>query len=63
MRPHDWHIAIHLAPGLHGRGGDKLPEHASIGGAWRGSLSKRDLHFFKELHPLLIPWFPWKAGI
>jgi hypothetical protein len=39
--------AIHLAPGLPGRVGDKLQGQASTVGAWRGSPSKRDLHFFK----------------
>jgi hypothetical protein len=46
--------AIRLAPGLPGRAGDTLQDQASGGAAWRGSLSKRDLHFFKELFPLRL---------
>jgi hypothetical protein len=46
--------AIHLAPGLHGRAGDTLPDQASTVGTWRGFPSKRDLHFFKKLFPLRL---------
>ena len=46
--------AIHPAPGLPGRVGDTLQGQASTVGAWRGSLSKRDLHFFKELFALRL---------
>jgi len=44
--------AIHLAPEFHGKAGDKLQDQASSEVALLGSLSKRDLHFFKELLPL-----------
>jgi hypothetical protein len=47
-------IAIDLAPELPDRVGDKLQDQASIEVALHGSLSKRDLDFFKELLPL---WF------
>jgi hypothetical protein len=47
-------IAIRRAPRLHDRAGDKLQDQASTVGAWHGSPSKRDLHFFKELLPLLL---------
>jgi hypothetical protein len=41
-------ISSHLASGLHDRDGGALPDQASTVSAWRGSLSKRDPHFFKE---------------
>ena len=46
--------ASRLSPELPGRVGDKLQDQAASGVAWRGSLSKRDLHFFKELHSLRL---------
>ena len=46
--------AIHLAPGLHCRVGDRLQDLASGVVTWLGSLSKRDLHFFKKLLPLRL---------
>jgi hypothetical protein len=47
-------IAIHLAPELHGRAGDKLQGQVLSGVALLRFLSKRDLHFFKELLPLRL---------
>ena len=47
-------IAIRLAPGPRGRAGDKLQDQAVDVAASRGSLSKRDPHFFKELLPLRL---------
>jgi hypothetical protein len=46
--------ASHLASELPGRAGDKLQDQAASGVALHGSLSKRDLHFFKELLPLRL---------
>jgi len=46
--------ASRLAPELLGRAGDKLQIQASGEAAWRGSQSKRHLHFFKELLPLRL---------
>jgi hypothetical protein len=45
-------IARRLAPELPGKTGDTLQGQASSGAAWLGSLSKRHMHFFKELFPL-----------
>jgi len=50
--------ASHLAPGLPGRADDMLQDQASDVAACLGSLSKRDLHFFKELLPLRL----WKTN-
>ena len=50
--------ATHLAPGFRGRAGDKLQGQASNVAALLGSLSKRDLHFFKELLSLRL----WKTN-
>ena len=50
--------ATHLAPGFRGRAGDKLQGQGSNVAALLGSLSKRDLHFFKELLPLRL----WKTN-
>jgi hypothetical protein len=47
-------IAIHLAPRLRGRAGDKSQVQASSVDVSHGSLSKRDLHFLKELLPLRL---------
>jgi hypothetical protein len=47
-------IASRLAPKLAGIAGDKLPDQASTVAFLFGSLSKRDLHFFKELFPLRL---------
>jgi hypothetical protein len=47
-------IAIHPAPGLHGRADEKLQVQASSGVVSRGSHSKRHPHFFKELLPLRL---------
>ena len=46
--------ASRLAPGLHGRAGDKLQGQAASGAAWPGCQSKCDLDFFKELLPLRL---------
>ena len=46
--------ASHLAPGFHGRVGDKFRAQASTVTGWLGSQSKRHLHFFKELFPLWL---------
>jgi hypothetical protein len=46
--------ASHLAPGLPGKAGDKFQGQAASGAAWRVSLSKPHLHFFKELLPLRL---------
>ena len=46
--------ASHLAPGLCDRAGDNLQDRASTVGAWRGSQSKRHMHFFKELLSLRL---------
>ena len=46
--------ASHLAPGLPGRAGDRLPDQASIGAALPGSSSKGHLDFFKQLLPLRL---------
>ena len=46
--------ASRLVLKLHGRAADKLQDQASIVAVSRGSLSKRDLHFFKELPPLRL---------
>jgi hypothetical protein len=51
-------IAIHPAPGLHGRADDKLQDQDSSWVARYGSPSKRDPDFFKELHPLRL----WKTN-
>ena len=48
-------IAIHLAPRLHGRAGDKLPGQALSDAVWHGSRSKRLLDVLKEL-PYLRLW-------
>ena len=50
--------ASHLAPGLHGKVGDRLQGQASSVIALLGSLSKRDLYFFKELLSLRL----WKTN-
>jgi hypothetical protein len=47
-------IASHRAPELHCRVGNKLQSQVSSGVALLGSLSKRDLHFFKQLLPLRL---------
>jgi hypothetical protein len=47
--------ASHLAPGPRGRADDKLPDQASSGAFWHGSLSKRHLDILKEL-PYLRLW-------
>ena len=46
--------ANRLARGFPGRAGDKPLGQAANGVVWRGSLSKRHLHFFKELLPLRL---------
>jgi len=46
--------ASRLAPELRGIAGDKLPDQASTVASLCGSLSKRDLYFFKELLPLRL---------
>jgi hypothetical protein len=50
--------ASHLAPGLPRRVGDRLQNQASGVAVLHGSQSKRDLHVFKELLPLLL----WKTN-
>jgi hypothetical protein len=47
-------IASHLVPGHPRRAGDRLRGQVSSGAVLLGSLSKRDLHFFKELFPLRL---------
>ena len=47
-------IASRLAPELHGKARDKLQDQAASGAVWLGSLSNRDLHFFKKLLPLRL---------
>jgi hypothetical protein len=47
-------IASRLAPRLHGTARDKLQVQAASVDALPGSLSKRNLHFFKELLPLRL---------
>jgi hypothetical protein len=46
--------ATHLVPELPGRVGGRLPAQASSAGALHGFLSKRDLHFFKQLFALRL---------
>jgi hypothetical protein len=46
--------AIHLAPELHGKAGDKLRDQVSSVAVSRGSQSKRHLHVFKKLLPLWL---------
>ena len=50
--------ASRLSPELYSKADDKLPDQASTGTSLDRSLSKRDLHFFKELLPLRF----WKAN-
>jgi hypothetical protein len=50
--------ASHLAPGPHGRAGDKLLDQASIEAVWHGSLSKRHLDILKKLSDLRL----WKTN-
>jgi len=46
--------ASRLAPIPRGKAPDRIQDQASNGAAWRGSESKRHLHFFKELFPLSV---------
>jgi hypothetical protein len=46
--------ASHLAPGLHGRAGDRLQGQAASGVVLHGFQSKCHMHFFKELLPLRL---------
>jgi hypothetical protein len=46
--------ASRLAPTLHGKAGDKIPDQALGGVDLLGSLSKRHLHFVKKVFPLRL---------
>ena len=46
--------ASRLAPGLHGRAGDRLQDQASSVAVWIGSQSKDDLNVLEELLPLRL---------
>jgi hypothetical protein len=46
--------ASHLVRSLRGKACDKLPDQAASVVAFYGYLSKRDLHFFDKLLPLLL---------